>query len=98
MPFPRSEKVIYQKPPLVEVICQLRFPANLRIEASSPVEFQDAVKAEFPIYRSSLSSPSPRPSRKFSTQWTCPHKSQSRSLIHLPFSKTRPTRLSEPLA
>ncbi len=48
--------------------------------------------------RSSLSSPSPRPSRKVSTQWTCPHKSQSRSLIHLPFSETRPTRLSEPLA
>ncbi len=46
----------------------------------------------------SLSSPSLIPSRKSSTQWTCPRKSQSRSLIHLPFSETPPTCLSEPLA
>jgi len=51
MPFPRSEKVIYQKPPLGEAICQLRFPANLRIEAQPPIDFQDAVGELFPIYK-----------------------------------------------
>ena len=43
--------------------------------------------------KSSLSSPSLRPSKQFSTQCTCPHKNPNRWLIHLPFSRTRPMYL-----
>lgn len=47
MPFPETPRVIYHKNPLKEVICQLRFPPILRIE-SSPADFQDLVRDEFP--------------------------------------------------
>ena len=48
--FPEAKRVIYKKNPLDRVICQLRFPAILRIDAESPVEFQDRVRREFPNY------------------------------------------------
>ncbi|MBE3087684.1 MAG: TIGR04255 family protein, partial [Chloroflexi bacterium] len=35
----------------VEVICQVRFPPVLRIEADLPVEFQDRVRQRFPLYK-----------------------------------------------
>ena len=50
MSFPKVERVIYKKNPLDRVICQLRFPPILRIDAESPVEFQDCVRKEFPYY------------------------------------------------
>jgi uncharacterized protein (TIGR04255 family) len=46
--FPESERVIYTTNPLVEVICQLRFPRILRIEADLPVSFQDLVRDGYP--------------------------------------------------
>ena len=52
MPFPRSDRVVYRNNPLAEVVCQLRFPAILRIEAEAPVNFQDRIRAEYPEYRS----------------------------------------------
>lgn len=51
MPFPDSQRVIYKKNPLVEVICQLRFPTILRIDAQAPVEFQESVRREYPILK-----------------------------------------------
>ena len=51
MPFPPSKRVIYRKNPLVEVICQVRFPAVLRIDSEVPADFQDRVRDRFPIYR-----------------------------------------------
>ena len=51
MPFPPSKRVIYSKNPLVEVICQVRFPAVLRIDSEVPADFQDRVRDRFPIYR-----------------------------------------------
>jgi len=46
--FPTSERVRYDKNPLVEVICQLRFPRILRIEKEPPVDFQEAVRDVYP--------------------------------------------------
>lgn len=51
MPIPESPRVIYAKNPLVEVICQLRFPPILAIPAQEPVAFQDKVRgAGYPLY------------------------------------------------
>ncbi|HSW41044.1 MAG TPA: TIGR04255 family protein [Patescibacteria group bacterium] len=49
MPFPESARVLYSHNPLVEVISQVRFPPILRIEADPPADFQDAVRASFPV-------------------------------------------------
>jgi len=51
MPFPESPRVVYKRNPLDRVICQLRFPAILRIEAQPPAELQDKIRASFPIFR-----------------------------------------------
>lgn len=53
MLFPEVDRVIYEKNPLVEVICQLKFPRILRIDAELPVAFQDEIRATFPIFRQS---------------------------------------------
>ena len=50
MPFPEVRRVIYKKSPLDRVICQLKFPPVLRIDADMPVEFQDCIRREFPNY------------------------------------------------
>lgn len=43
-------RVKYKEAPLVEVICQLRFPTILSINANDPVKFQEAIKEDFPLY------------------------------------------------
>jgi len=50
MPFPESPRVIYEKNPLAEVICQLRFPAILRIDSEIPAEYQERLRDEYPIF------------------------------------------------
>jgi uncharacterized protein (TIGR04255 family) len=50
MGFPDSDRVIYKKNPLREVVCQLNFPAILRIDSEPPYKFQEAVKDSFPNY------------------------------------------------
>ncbi|WJI52911.1 TIGR04255 family protein [Mesorhizobium sp. C089B] len=52
--FPNSERVIYARSPLVQVICQIRFPKILRIEASPPADFQDQVRDLYPIVEQQL--------------------------------------------
>jgi uncharacterized protein (TIGR04255 family) len=47
--FPDSERVIYKHAPLVQVICQLRFPPILRIESQPPAEFQERIRNAFPL-------------------------------------------------
>lgn len=51
MPFPDAERVIYEKNPLEEVICQLRFPPILRIDTESPSGFQERIRADYPFYK-----------------------------------------------
>lgn len=48
MPFPPVERVIYKKNPLISVICQLRFPLDLRIDITMPAEFQQKIRSKFP--------------------------------------------------
>jgi uncharacterized protein (TIGR04255 family) len=50
MKIPESERVIYKYNPLIEVVCQLRFPTILRIAHQQPVDFQDNIRFEYPIF------------------------------------------------
>lgn len=47
--FPPSPRVIYDKAPLVQVVCQLRFPQLLAIEGSPPIDFQERIRPSFPF-------------------------------------------------
>ena len=47
----QAKRVIYQKNPLIEVILQIKFPTILSINAKDPVDFQDAIRQEYPIYQ-----------------------------------------------
>lgn len=48
--FPIAERVLYERSPLIEVVCQVRFPTILRIEAETPASFQDALRHLYPVY------------------------------------------------
>lgn len=48
--FSTEKRCRYAQPQLAEVICQLRFPEILTIQANVPAEFQDAIRDQFPIY------------------------------------------------
>jgi len=48
--FSMEERCIYRNNQLVEVICQLRFPTILSIEANPPAEFQERIRDVFPVY------------------------------------------------
>src|SRR5437870_12070185 len=56
--FPPSPREIYSKAPLVEVICQLKFPSLLRIEGEVPAQFQERIRSIFPLFERG-SSPMP---------------------------------------
>jgi uncharacterized protein (TIGR04255 family) len=49
--FSNEERVSYAKSQIVEVICQLRFPAILSIAAREPAEFQEKIRGSYPLYR-----------------------------------------------
>ncbi len=48
--FKDCDRCQYDRSQLVEVICQLRFPTILSISAREPVDFQEAIRADFPLY------------------------------------------------
>lgn len=54
------ERVQYQKTPLLEVLCQLRFPTILSISAKEPAEFQELIRKEFPQYSKKLEKQPPK--------------------------------------
>lgn len=58
MPFPDAPRVLYGNSPLVEVICQVRFPPILRIDTEIPAEYQDRVRKVFPLYQDTNEAPS----------------------------------------
>lgn len=47
-------RVIYKKNPLVEVIIQYRFPKILSLNNNDPVDFQERIKNDYPIYQLTL--------------------------------------------
>src|SRR5262245_21970271 len=47
--FPPSERVIYGKAPLSQVICQVRYPQILRIDSQPPADFQERIRRIFPL-------------------------------------------------
>jgi uncharacterized protein (TIGR04255 family) len=47
--FPDSQRVIYERHPLTQVICQLRFPPLLKIEGEPPAEFQERIRTLYPL-------------------------------------------------
>ena len=57
MNLPEFERVIYSRNPLVEVVCQLRFPPILKISHQEPVEFQDEVRLQYPLFETSQQIP-----------------------------------------
>ena len=54
------ERVRYQNTPIVEVICQLRFPTILSIGTKEPAEFQDMIRKTFPRYSKKMTKQPPK--------------------------------------
>lgn len=54
MPFPEAPRVLYHKSTLTEVVCQLRFPAILKIDSEIPAAFQELVRQDYPEYTESV--------------------------------------------
>lgn len=50
MAFPESTREVYEKNPLVRVTCGLRFPPILSIVSKEPAEFQEKIRAYYPLY------------------------------------------------
>ncbi len=59
MTFPESPRVIYATNPLVEVICQLRFPPILRIDTEVPAAFQERIRKDYPLMEEALTAQFP---------------------------------------
>lgn len=50
MLFSDNTRYAYASSPLIEVICQLRFPTILSIGSTEPAQFQEQVRGDFPRY------------------------------------------------
>ena len=48
------ERVKYKNSPLVEVVFQLRFPTILSINTNPPVEFQENIRENYPLFEEQL--------------------------------------------
>lgn len=58
--FSTEERCIYNNNQLADVICQLRFPEILTIGANTPVDFQEAIRDEYPQYSAKKEAIAPR--------------------------------------
>lgn len=58
--FSNESRCRYRRNPLAEVICQLRFPEILSISEKAPVDFQEAIRSEFPQFQRRQETPMPR--------------------------------------
>ncbi len=57
MAFPEVSRSRYEISPLDEVVCQIKFPPILRIEAELPAAFQEQVRADFPLFETVKAGP-----------------------------------------
>lgn len=58
--FSTEPRCIYRNNQLGQVICQLRFPEILTIGANAPVQFQEAIRSEYPQYAVRQEAPAPK--------------------------------------
>ncbi len=58
--FSQEKRCQYGKHQVAEVICQLRFPEILTIDANVPVDFQEAIRRDFPHYSVRKEAPAPK--------------------------------------
>src|SRR5262249_52455521 len=49
MIFPTSARIVFQRNPLAEVVCQVTFPRNLELWERAPIELQQALRANYPM-------------------------------------------------
>lgn len=59
--FSLEDRCIYQRSPLVEVICQLRFPTILAIDSQAPYQFQEAIRSDYPQFAQRTENLPPKP-------------------------------------
>lgn len=60
MLFGDNDRYSYVRPQLIETICQLRFPTILSIGSTDPVQFQEAIRADFPRYAARQEQQNPK--------------------------------------
>jgi len=58
--FSDESRCRYGRNQLTDVICQLRFPEILSINAAPPAQFQEAIRQEFPRYQLRQDIPAPK--------------------------------------
>lgn len=58
--FTNEARCRYSANQLAEVICQLRFPEILAIAAKPPVDFQEAIRSEFPQFQKRMEAAAPK--------------------------------------
>lgn len=58
--FSNESRMIYEKRQLVEVICQLRYPEILKIDAEAPAAFQERIRRDYPQYEKKVEQLPPR--------------------------------------
>lgn len=58
--FSTEKRCRYGANQLTDVICQFRFPEILSIEANMPVDFQEAIREQYPIFQRRMEIPAPK--------------------------------------
>lgn len=58
--FSHAPRCRYREAQTAEVICQLRFPEILAIGGKEPVDFQEAIRGEFPQFSRRQETPAPK--------------------------------------
>lgn len=58
--FSNESRCNYRRNQLAEVICQFRFPEILSIGANAPVDFQEAIRDDFPQFQRRQETPAPK--------------------------------------
>ena len=58
--FSMEKRCRYGANQLTEVICQFRFPDILSIESGMPVDFQEAIREQYPVFQRRMEIPAPK--------------------------------------
>ena len=80
--FSQKERVVFKHNQLMDVVCQLRFPAILAIAEKSPVEYQEAIRKTFPLY---VVRHDPQPPKMVQNPGEAPHLEQQKPVVNHQF-------------